>query len=219
MSKDFSGKLFDKLRNRRMKWMRFYWSAITRPMARLKGIELGKGVKFYGKTHLRRSPGTRIEIGDHCSFRSAFTSNLVGINRPCLICTWFDEAVIEIGDHVGMSGTVIGAKQHIKIGNHVMCGGNAFITDFDWHPTDPNLRHRSDLAPSAPTIIEDNVWIGMNAVIMKGVTIGQNSVIGANSVVVRDIPPNVIAAGNPAKVIKPLDSGELIRNSELEIRN
>jgi acetyltransferase-like isoleucine patch superfamily enzyme len=206
---DPRGKLFDKIRNRQMRLLQAWWSPIIRFTARLKGIEMGRKNRFYGRAYLRRSPHTRIKIGDHCSFRSSFTSNLVGINRPCLICTWFDEAVIEIGDHVGMSGTVIGAKQHIKIGNHVMCGGNVFITDFDWHPVDPAIRHRCDLAPSSPTIIEDNVWVGMNAVVMKGVTIGKNSVIGANSVVVRDIPPNVIAAGNPAKVIKSLTPEEI----------
>ena len=51
-------------------------------------------------------------------------------------------------------------------------------------------------------IIEDNVWIGVNTTILKGVTIGENSIIGANSLVVKDIPPNVIAGGNPCKVLK-----------------
>jgi len=189
-----------------MRLKKAWYTPIVATMARLKGIELGKNPRFFGMTYLRRSPHTRIKIGDNCSFRSSFTSNLVGINRPCLICTWFDEAVIEIGDNVGMSATVIGAKEHIKIGDNVMFGANAFVTDFDWHPVDPNLRHRSDLAPSAPTIIENNVWVGMNAQVMKGVRIGENSVIGANSVVVKDIPANVIAAGNPARVIKPLTS-------------
>jgi acetyltransferase-like isoleucine patch superfamily enzyme len=55
-------------------------------------------------------------------------------------------------------------------------------------------------------VIGDNVWLGVNSVVLKGVTIGKNSVIGANSVVTRDIPPNVIAAGNPCKVIKQIQN-------------
>lgn len=208
---DFSGWAFDAIRNRRLKLMAWWYTRLTYLMANLKGIELGPGSKFYGKILLRRSPLTTIRIGKNGSFRSAFSANLVGLNRGCLICTWYNEAVIEIGDNVGMSGTVIGAAKHIKIGNDVMFGGNAFVTDFDWHPVHPARRH--ERAEARPTTIEDNVWVGMNSVVLKGVTIGKNSVIAANSVVTRDIPANVIAGGNPAKVLKAFDEASL---AELE---
>ncbi|MEO0895725.1 MAG: acyltransferase [Bacteroidota bacterium] len=202
---DFRGALFESLRIRRLKWSKTWSTTLAYMRLRMMGVEIGKDCKFFGKALIRRSPMTEIKIGDKCSFRSSFESNLVGLNRGCLIVTWFDKAKIEIGDRVGMSGAVIGAKEYIKIGNDVMVGGNALITDFDWHPIHPAQRHRSDLAPSAPTIIEDNVWIGMNAVVLKGVTIGKNTVIAANSVVTRDIPANVIAGGNPCKVLKEMD--------------
>lgn len=174
--------------------------------AALRGIEIGRKCRFFGRLHLRRSRHTRIKIGTACTFRSSLHSNLMGLNHPCMLSTFYDNAFLEIGDRVGMSGTVIGAREHVKIGHDVMCGGNTFITDYDWHPIHPELRRQSHLAPSAPTIIEDNVWLGMNVVVLKGVTIGRNTVIGANSVVATDIPANVIAAGNPAKVLRPLDA-------------
>jgi len=207
---DFRGALFESFRIRRLKWSKTWSTTIAYTRLKVMGVERGKGCKFFGKALIRRSPMTEIKIGDKCSFRSSFESNLVGLNRGCLIVTWFDKAKIEIGDRVGMSGAVIGGKEYIKIGNDVLIGGNALITDFDWHPIHPAKRHKSKEAPSAPTIIEDNVWVGMNAVVLKGVTIGENSVIAANSVVSRSIPANVIAGGNPAKVIKELDP-EMIR--------
>lgn len=79
-------------------------------------------------------------------------------------------------------------------------GANVTIMDGDAHQDDPRA------GKNVPIVIEDNVWIGANATILKGVTIGRNSLIGAGSVVVKSIPENVIAAGNPCRVIKSLDN-------------
>ncbi len=207
LGKDSSGAISEFLFIRKQKWSKSIFTPYMYFLCQLKGIEIGKGCRFYGKSYLRRSPMTKIRIGDRCTFRSSFTSNLVGINRPCLITTWYNEAVIEIGNKVGMSGTVIGAAKSIKIEDDVMCGGNVFITDFDWHPVHPARRH--ERAKAQPTHIGKNVWVGMNSVVLKGVSIGENSVIAANSVVTRDIPPNVIAGGNPCKVLKEFDTSML----------
>ena len=162
------------------------------------GIKFGKNLKFDGKCYFERFPGTKITIGNCCEFRSRRNSNLIGINRPCSISTMMSiyQATIEIGDNCGFSGCVIGAFKHIKIGNNVRCGANTLITDSDWHLDD----HRS--GEPTDVIIGDNVWLGINAVVLKGVTIGENSIIGANSVVTKSIPANVVAAGNPCKIIK-----------------
>jgi acetyltransferase-like isoleucine patch superfamily enzyme len=103
-----------------------------------------------------------------------------------------------IGEGCGFSGTVIGAFSKIELGQNVRCGANTLITDSDWHPQDPRV------GPAKPIYIGDNVWLGYGAIVMKGVYIGENSVIGAGSIVTRNIPANVIAAGNPCKVIKQL---------------
>ncbi len=161
---------------------------------------MAKGSSFWGLMKFQKQRISKIRIGNNCRFRSGKTSNLIGINRPCIISTLGNSSPeLTIGDNCGFSGTVIGCFLKIKLGNNVRCGANTLITDSDWHLDDPRAG-----APK-PIIIEDNVWLGVNAVVLKGVTIGENSVIGANSVVVKDIPANVIAAGNPCKVIKQIN--------------
>jgi acetyltransferase-like isoleucine patch superfamily enzyme len=168
--------------------------------ARWWGVSLGSKATFIGKCHFKRYPGTTIRIGNHCTFFSKANANLIGINRPCMISTLASpfQATITIGDGCGFSGTVIGAFKSITIGNNVRCGANTLITDSDWHLDDPRSGTPKEI------VIEDNVWLGVNSVVMKGVTIGANTVIGANSVVTKSIPANVIAAGNPCKVIRAL---------------
>ncbi len=170
----------------------FYWK-----------INLGKGCHFWGKMHFQRVPESYVSIGDNCRFRSATWANLAGINRPCYLCTLRRGARITIGSKSGFSGTVISAAESIKIGSNVICGTNVTITDTDWH----NLNFASEgfkPAASAPVIIGSNVWLGMNVTVLKGVTIGSNTIISANSTVTKDIPDNVLAGGLPAKILKKL---------------
>lgn len=159
------------------------------------GIKLGRGINFYGKCYFKKFPKSSIKIGDGCEFLSKANANLIGINRPCIVSTLTEEANLEIGKNCGFSGTVIGAFSSIKIGDNVRCGANTLITDSDWHPEDQRI------GPSKPVIIGNNVWLGINVVVLKGVEIGENTIIGANSVVTKNIGPNVIAAGNPCKEI------------------
>lgn len=177
----------------------FRWSTAS-GYARCKwwGVNIGPGCVFHGKTWLRRFPGSQISLGRDCQFLSSPTANLIGINRPCMISTMARDAEIRIGNDCGFSGTVIAAFRSIVLGDHVVCGANTLITDSDWHPEDPRS------ASPEPVSIGKNVWLGVNATVLKGVTIGENSVIGAGSVVASNIPSNVVAAGNPCRVIKPL---------------
>lgn len=161
-------------------------------------VKLGKGAEFYGKTYFFKAGNSQIIIGKNCIFNSSVGSNWIGIDRPCMISTRMRGGRLIIGDNCGFSGTVIGAHKLIKLGDNVRCGANTLITDADWHLDDPRASEPADI------IIENNVWLGVNCVVMKGVTIGENSVIGANSLVTKDIPANVVAAGNPCKVIKPI---------------
>jgi acetyltransferase-like isoleucine patch superfamily enzyme len=161
----------------------------------IKGIKSGQNCEYFGVPYFHRNPFSSILIGNNCRFRSGHTSNLIGVNHKCILSTHTKEAKIIIGDNCGFSGTTIGAALEIKIGNNVLVGANAIITDFDWHSDRNNTQ-------SKPVIIHDNVWVGVNSTILKGVTIGENSIIGANSLVVKDIPANVIAGGNPCKVLK-----------------
>ncbi|MCX6232337.1 MAG: DapH/DapD/GlmU-related protein [Bacteroidetes bacterium] len=169
------------------KWSLSWWRVIY-----------GVNLTTRGLLIIKRIPKSTIVIGNNCRFNNRPTSNHIGINRPCIISTQMENASIIIGDNCGLSGTVIGCFKSIILGNNVMCGANTLITDSDWHPTDPRS------GSPKPIIIEDNVWLGVNVTILKGVKIGANSVIGAGSIVTKDIPSNVIAAGNPCKVIQAL---------------
>jgi acetyltransferase-like isoleucine patch superfamily enzyme len=120
-----------------------------------------------------------------------------------MISTHCKNAEIIIGDNCSFSAVVIGARESIQIGNNVMVGANVLITDTDWHSMKSGEREHG-IVGSKPVFISDNVFIGYSSSILKGVSIGKNSVIGANSVVTKDIPANVIAAGNPCKIIKTI---------------
>ncbi|KII79406.1 sugar O-acetyltransferase [Vibrio renipiscarius] len=91
---------------------------------------------------------------------------------------------------------------HIYIGDYVMIGPNVTIATAG-HPINPELRKKIAQF-NVPVRIENNVWIGANSVILPGVTVGENSVIGAGSIVTKDIPANVVAVGNPCRVLRPI---------------
>lgn len=113
-----------------------------------------------------------------------------------------------VGDHFysNFNLTVVDDVS-VTIGNCVMCAPNVTISTTG-HPVHPYYRTRGAHF-SLPIVIEDNVWIGANVAIMPGVTIGKNSVIGAGSVVTRDIPANVVAFGTPCRVIRPITDEDL----------
>lgn len=196
--KDFRGYLFYKIRLINLFFLELFSSCYTKVIFVLKGIKFESGNSFFGVPKISRVPFSEIIIGKNNTFRSDESSNLIGVNHRCILSTHNKNALIQIGNNSGFSGVTIGAAEKIVIGNNVLCGANSVITDFDWHTTN---RFSSD---SRPVEIHDNVWIGLNVVVLKGVEIGQNSVIGANSIVVSNIPENVIAAGNPCRVIKQL---------------
>jgi len=111
---------------------------------------------------------------------------------------------IRIGDYALICpGARLSAAGSMRIGDSCMLANGVYITDADWH----DLYDRTAAGPCRPVTLEDNVWVGDSAIICKGAHIGQNSVIGAGSVVTGDIPDNVVAAGNPARVVKTLDPG------------
>ncbi len=171
---------------------------------RLRGIKLGKRVTFVGIPFIYKFPGSKISIGDHNEFRTAPFSNLIGIKQRTTISTHSENAKIVIGNNCGLSGAVIGAKESITIGDNAVIGANVLITDFDWHAIDAAARNRGESSKSKPVTISSSVFIGTSSIILKGVSIGKNSVIGANSLVTSNIPANVIAAGNPCKVVSEL---------------
>jgi len=124
-----------------------------------------------------------------------------------------------VGDFTLLNGAIVMAEELVDIGSHCLISWGVGIADSDFHPLEPAQRliDSQALAPffknrpprpklkTAPVKIGDNVWIGMNAVILKGVTIGDNSVVAAGAVVTKSIPPNTIVAGNPAVTVKKFE--------------
>ena len=171
------------------------------------------GDGFYCETsqifrHLKSKSPRAVVLGDHVSCYAG-CSFAIGVNGTCTV-----------GDFTLMNGALVMAEERIEIGSHCLISWNVGIADSDFHPIAPAQRiiDAHALAPffkdrpprpklrTVPVIISDNVWIGMNAVILKGVTIGENSVVAAGAVVTKSVPPNVVVAGNPAVVTKTLDA-------------
>lgn len=140
LRKDPRGIISKKIEAYRLRWYSGLSTAAVKGICVLRNIHLGKECRFYGVPIFRRAPLSRIDIGDQCVFRSDFISNLVGVNRKCIIATHRENAKISIGDNSGFSGTVIGAAGCIQIGSNVQSGANVLITDFDWHNIHPNFR-------------------------------------------------------------------------------
>src|SRR3954467_9432398 len=147
-----------------------------------------------------------VVIGDHVSCYAG-CQFAIEANGSC-----------SIGDFTLMNAAFLMAEERIEIGSHCLISWNVAIADSDFHPLD-SVQRRVDaeaLAPyfkdrpsrpklaTAPVKIGDNVWIGMHSIILKGVTIGENSVVAAGAVVTKSVPPNSVVAGNPAVVVKTL---------------
>lgn len=170
------------------------------------GLSVGRNAKVWGAFSLQLMEGGRMEVGDDFHLvseprRSAITQ----FGRGQF--TVFPGAVISLGNHVGLNGTALTAKRRIEIGDNTMIAANVIIVDSDFHATwPPELRWTSPTKEfDKEVIIGRNVWIGMNTVVLKGSRIGDNTVIGAGSVVSGEIPADCIAAGNPARFIRSLD--------------
>jgi acetyltransferase-like isoleucine patch superfamily enzyme len=149
------------------------------------------------------SSSTCIFGSDLVIVNSAKYSTL-GNNNRCKFVV-YKKASLIIGDNVGMSNTTIVATKSIIVGNNVMIGGGVTIIDSDFHSLNAAHWHTEldeKNMKSLPVIIKNNVFIGMDSIILKGVTVGSNSIVAAGSVVFKDIPDFQIWGGNPAVFIK-----------------
>lgn len=172
------------------------------------GVETELGyVTLYGNPIIVKKEGSVIRMGKGVVLVSNSSANTAGINHPVIIATYSEKAEIVIGDNVGMSGTSINCVDSCIIEEGVKLGANVNVWDTDFHPVDPAVRanQKSILeAQSAPIVLEKNVWVGANTTILKGVTIGENTVVGTMSLVNKSLPANSICAGIPASKIKDL---------------
>ncbi|WP_455673674.1 acyltransferase [Phocaeicola sp.] len=171
----------------------------------LLGVQLGENSLIYNQIYLLKGRNSIISIGDDFIFTSGDCHNPLCRNMKGCICA-FDNASIIIGNNVGMSSPCIWAYKSIIIGNNVNIGGDVIIIDSNSHSLDfldrRYLRLDANNREDDEVVIGDDVWVGVRCIILKGVTIGARTIIGAGSVVTKSIPADCIAAGNPCKVIK-----------------
>ncbi len=149
---------------------------------------------FYGSIVFEKNTG--INSGIHNPFPHPQVRLTVMKTAPGKV------GFIFVGEGTTLNATSITAYEKVTIGKKVLFGPNVIIMDCDGHPPNRNLPETVENLTIAPITIGNNVWIGYGAVILKGVTIGDNSIIGINSIVTKSVPPNSIAVGQPAKVIK-----------------
>ncbi|HOV08153.1 MAG TPA: acyltransferase [Spirochaetota bacterium] len=153
--------------------------------------------------------GPNIHLGKNCvivgadGFRTTLTT--VSYNGH--------QGSIKIGDNVLiMNGVRVSSASEIVIGDDCMLANFCYIMDADWHDI---YDRTSSPGKTAPVILERGVWVGDSAIICKGVRIGENSIIGAGSVVRKDVPPNCVVIGNPARVVKKLDPARVVTMGKL----
>jgi len=175
-------------------WVRLYFAR--------HGVPVGEGWRIYGRPRLQRHRHSRMVFGDRLELRNWWHANPLGIDHPCLLTTWAPNALLQLGNSVGISGGILCAGQLVQLGDRVTVGANCTIMDTDFHPLEPGERAASPLSgATSPVVIEDDVFIGTQSLILKGSRIGRGAVIGAGSVVRGDVPAGAIAAGNPAQII------------------
>lgn len=202
----YISRIFPKIRN---VFYRYY----NRVFFALLGIEYGCNMKVYDKIYIGGKGS--IKIGDNFEFTSGGNVNPICRNIRGSIYAGLKKTRIEIGDNVGISSACLWAQDSITIGNNVNIGGDCLIMDNDAHPHDHMKRRNSYLKqvgvetylndiPSAPIVIEDDVWIGARCQILKGVHIGARTIIAAGSIVTKDIPADVLAGGIPCRIIRDL---------------
>ncbi|SHJ61340.1 Hexapeptide repeat of succinyl-transferase [Pseudozobellia thermophila] len=173
----------------------------------LKGNNVGYA-KFStnGIPYVMVARGGKMSVGNHFSMNNGINGSPNGCRGKCAFFVDKD-AVLTIGENVGATQATIRCHSKITIGNYVNIGRGAKIFDTDFHALDPKLRSSKDdllHRKEAPVVIKDRAFIGAYSIILKGVTIGENAIVGAGSVVTKSVPDNQIWAGNPAKFIRSI---------------
>ena len=186
------------------------WSAIrTYWFLRRRGVTTRLGyVTLLGRPMIQRCAGSEIILGNGCVLLSSAEFNPAGVTHPVVLATLRPGARIELAGKNGLSGATICAAESVYLGPHAGMGANSSIYDTDFHPLDAGDRRRQKGLDATvkvrPVTIGPDVWIAANAMILKGIEVGEAAVIAAGAIVTRNVPARAVVAGNPAKVVKIL---------------
>ncbi len=167
-----------------------------------QGCRPAKGFKTSGKCYFKARKAGSIQLGENVTLLASSRSNRVGLMNSISLET-LEGGSIEVGANSGGSAIVISSRAKVSIGRNVKLGGNVRIFDHDFHSLDPEIRRNSmDDIASEPISIGDDVFVGTNAMVLKGVTIGDRAIIAAGSIVTKDIPADEVWGGNPVRCLR-----------------
>ena len=170
--------------------------------AKIRGVTLGRKVHCLGRPIFSVHKQSSLQVGDEVRFHSHPRSNPMGVPQPCVVRTIAAGAKLDIADRVGLSGAAVVCASNISIGEGTLIGSGAVIIDNDFHDRLPGGSWGNNArSTSKPIHIGKDVFIGARAMVLKGVSIGDRAVVGAGAVVTKSIPPDAVAAGNPARII------------------
>ena len=168
----------------------------------MRGFQLSMPIRLFGHPICARYPGSHISLGSHVTLDSSARANPLGGSSRCVLRTMTSTARLTLGDRVGLSSSVIVAGNSIEIGEDTILGAGSMVLDNDFHAPGPGFSWLTEYSKnSKPVKIGRGCFIGARSIILKGVTLGDRVIIGAGSVVTKDVPAYSIAAGNPARVV------------------
>jgi len=168
-----------------------------------KGLSIGKKTQIDYKTIIRVWNGGVVIVGYNCYLRSNKRGYHAGMPFPATLFVDKKNALIKIGDNCRINGAYIHAQKKITIGNNCVIASGVNIIDSNGHLLLSNNRTIGKDEPN-DIVIGNNVWIGLNCIVLKGSIIGDNCVVAAGSTVKGIFPENSLLQGNPAKVVKKL---------------
>ena len=168
---------------------------------RVRHVEHGSDLKINGKIFFVSNSPDGIIIGNDVRINSCRKANPIGGDTRTVLFAK-GNGKIRIGDGCRISNSTLFACESITLGEHVFLGGSVKIYDSDFHDLNYTQRVNGGAGVSKPVMVKDGAFIGAHTLILKGVTIGEKSIIGAGSVVTCSIPANEVWAGNPARFIK-----------------
>ena len=197
--------IYRKLRHKLDAYHRKVDNIINRVVLLINGVEFDRSVLISGRIFIRNEGKIRIGVGTRIN--SASWTNPIGGNDRTYLQI-MRGGVLFLGDNSAISNTAITVAESVNIGRNVFIGAGCKIYDTDFHPIEAEFRFGDTVditrTKTKRIIIEDGAFIGGHSIILKGTHIGENSVIGAGSVVAGNIPANEIWAGNPARFIKKI---------------